>query len=712
VLQESSRRVERQIARLIVLRGRLFLRMLIVAVGVLALGGLLFRHDRIIALLLIEASVICALLLGLWNLRRRPHRGSAIASCLAAIEICAAATVAAGWVASDPQGPPFTIGALVLMTAAVLPWGPSLQSVATAFAAAALGANALLPAVLGQPALEMSRFWFANLAAGFTFGLGIFLSYGLDRQRRRTLESTRRRVASAATFRAVVQNAPDTVLIVDPSGEVLYSNRRWEPLTSIDPVGRRLFDFAAPVHHPLLRDHLETIFAGGGPASFEIATPHDAGSEPHLYRCRMAVLRRPGEPLAAIVVAADVTSERRAESERQESREIAAALTGVGRRLVSSIAGPDLVEELRAAAALVVQGRRCEIVSLDASFEESDAASAIPELLAGDAVELAGEELRALAAEVGLTLDGGTAEHALLVLMRLGDEVLGLLAVTRGGGRPFLGRDRRVLVGVAQLASLALRTAALVRELREANTVNSYFAATMSHEIRNLLASVVGYAQLVLEDSGQGEPLSCDGVGFLERIRDRGQEALGVIASALEVSRSDSTRSSVAGEEEIDPRRLFAEIAEEMNDLRHNGGARLAWTVDDGVGRLRADRVKLRMILKNLVANALKFTHEGEIHLTARSAAGRILLSVRDTGVGIPAHHLPNLFKPFSQAHGRVSRDAGGTGLGLFIVKRLVEMLGGAIDVESTPGVGTTFTITLPLDSSPRTSEVLPVDEG
>ena len=374
--------------------------------------------------------------------------------------------------------------------------------------------------------------------------------------------------------------------------------------------------------------------------------------------------------------------------------------------MVSSIAGPALVDELRAAAALVVPGRRCEIVSLDGSFERSPSAAAIPALLAGDAVELDGAELRALVEELGLSPDGAPDDHALLVLMRVGDEVLGLMAVTRGAGRPFLGRDRRVLVGVAQLASLALRTAALVRELREANTVNSYFAATMSHEIRNQLASVVGYAQLLLEDHGLGEPLSSEGVGFLERIRDRGQEALGVIASALEVSRSDGTRSSIADDEEIDPRRLFAEIAEDMNDLRQNGGPRVAWTVEDDVGKLCGDRVKLRMILKNLVVNSLKFTREGEIRLAARSVGGRVLLSVSDTGVGIPAQQLPHLFKPFSQAHGRVSRDVGGTGLGLFIVKRLVEMLRGTIDVESTPGVGTTFTIALPLSGSARAGEV------
>jgi signal transduction histidine kinase/PAS domain-containing protein len=704
--------VERLIARLTVLRARLLLRMLIVAVAVLAAGDVVLRTDAALSLLAIKAGVVGGLLVGLRTLRRRPHRPWAVGICLAVIAACSAGTVASGWVAADPQAPPLTIGATLLLTAATLPWGIALQGAATVLGAVALGANAALGAALEPGVLASSPIGYTTVAALFSFALGLFVSYGLDRQRRRALESAQRRAAAAATLRALVHNAPDVVLIVDPQGTVLFSNRRSAPAVSIDPVGRTLFDFTSPSDHAAIRRLVAEVAEGSGPASFETAGRPSGAEEAPLYRCRMAALRRPGEPPAVIVTAADVTAERRAESERQESREVAAALTGVGRRLVSSISGPDLVDELRAAAALVVPGRRCEIVSLEPAWEENPAINAFADLLSGDAVELAREELRAFAAAVALPLDDGADVNALVVPMRLGDEVLGLLVVTRSeSGQPFVGRDRRVLTGVAQLASLALRTSALVRELREANTVNSYFAATMSHEIRNMLASVVGYAQLVLEDSVQGDPLSSDGVGFLERIRDRGQEALGVIASALEVSRADDARRSVAGDEELDLRRLFAELADEMNDLRPNGGPLIAWTVADDLTGLRADRVKLRMVLKNLVSNSLKFTREGEIRLAARSEGDRALVSVSDTGVGIPAQQLPNLFKPFSQAHGRLSRDIGGTGLGLFIVRRLVEMLGGTIDVESAPGTGTKFTIALPLAAPARTSELRAADE-
>jgi signal transduction histidine kinase/PAS domain-containing protein len=694
VKRESSRRVERQIARLTVLRARLFLRVLVVAVAVLAIGDFVLRSEHEPALLAVKVSLEGGLLAALSALRRRPNRRWAAALALAAIAATTAATVLSGWIANDPTAPPLTIGGMVLLSAVLVPWGLALQLVATGIALVGLLANLTVAA---------GPLGYSSLAACFSSVLGSIVAYGLDRQRRRSLEATRRRAASAATLRALVQNAPDSVLIVDGSGRVSFSNRRWQPHAVVDPVGRLLFEFAEQSEHRRIRRALAAVIAGGEPVSFEIATRLAKDEEVRLYRCRMASLRRPGEPPAAIVVATDVTAERRAEAERQESREIAAALNGVGRRLLSSLAGPGLVEELRVAAAAAVACDRCQVVSVESGWERRHPSPAFTELLAGEAIELAGDEVAGFAAEAGFELEQ-ESQRLLAVLLRLGDEVLGLVVATRRSRDPgFTARDRQVFTGVAQLAALALRTAALVRELREANTVNSYFAATMSHEIRNMLASVVGYAQIVLEDTPAGDPLTADGVAFVERIRDRGQEALGVIASALEVSRGEDGRRSSAGREDVDPRRLFAELVQEMEDLRRGSCPDLVWTVEDGVGLLRSDRVKLRMVLKNLMTNALKFTREGEVRLTARREGERVLLSVTDTGVGIPSHQLPNLFKPFSQAHGRVSRDVGGTGLGLFIVQRLVEVLGGTIRVESS-NRGTTFTITLPGANGPATT--------
>ena len=133
-----------------------------------------------------------------------------------------------------------------------------------------------------------------------------------------------------------------------------------------------------------------------------------------------------------------------------------------------------------------------------------------------------------------------------------------------------------------------------------------------------------------------------------------------------------------------------------MELLRDGRALAIEWHLAAEVPALRTDAVKVRMVLKNLVSNAIKFTERGAVHVTADRVGDRVRLTVSDTGIGIPAEELPHLFEPFRQSHGPRSRRAGGVGLGLFIVHRLVGLLGGEIAVESAPGRGTTFAVELP----------------
>ncbi|MEO8603118.1 MAG: ATP-binding protein, partial [bacterium] len=108
----------------------------------------------------------------------------------------------------------------------------------------------------------------------------------------------------------------------------------------------------------------------------------------------------------------------------------------------------------------------------------------------------------------------------------------------------------------------------------------------------------------------------------------------------------------------------------------------------------------LAMVLKNLVGNAVKFTERGSVRVAVEPIEGALRFVIADSGIGIEPSELPHLFEPFHQAHGARSRRAGGAGLGLYIVGRLVELLGGQIAVQSAPGSGTTFAVTLPLETA------------
>ncbi len=181
-------------------------------------------------------------------------------------------------------------------------------------------------------------------------------------------------------------------------------------------------------------------------------------------------------------------------------------------------------------------------------------------------------------------------------------------------------------------------------------------------------------------------------------IGTRSRESLQLIQAALEVTRSEIHASPIEGRELV-LGDFLDQLRREIEVIQNGRGLPVHWQVPAQLPALRTDAVKLRMILKNLVTNALKFTEQGSITVKAERAGRRVRLSVSDTGIGIPAEELPHLFEPFRQAHAQLSRGAGGAGLGLFIVRRLVELLGGTITVASTPGKGTTFAVELPVAS-------------
>jgi CheY-like chemotaxis protein/CHASE3 domain sensor protein len=248
-------------------------------------------------------------------------------------------------------------------------------------------------------------------------------------------------------------------------------------------------------------------------------------------------------------------------------------------------------------------------------------------------------------------------------------------------------------------------------ELQRANEYKSEFLANMSHELRTPLNSTLILAKL-LADNKEGN-LSENQVRYAQTISSAGKDLLALINDVLDLSRIEAGKVDVTPES-VGLAQVLEPLAKMLEPAAAEKKLKFVTVIEPGTpATLETDPQRLGQILKNLLSNALKFTHRGEISLRV-SAAGRDALSfaVRDTGVGIAPHQQEVIFEAFRQADGSIHRKFGGTGLGLSISRDLARLLGGSIVVESTPGAGSTFTLTVPLKYSPPEAAVRPAPDS
>ena len=237
-----------------------------------------------------------------------------------------------------------------------------------------------------------------------------------------------------------------------------------------------------------------------------------------------------------------------------------------------------------------------------------------------------------------------------------------------------------------------------IDEAESANTAKSQFLANMSHELRTPMNAIIGYTEMLIEDAEDSATQEAT-IPDLEKILSASQHLLSLINDVLDLSKIEAGKMELYCET-FELRELIDDTAATVETLVAKNGNGLVLEIDDGLGEMHADLTKVRQSLLNLLSNASKFTRKGTITISARretrDALDWIVLSVSDTGVGVPADKLERVFEEFSQADASTTREYGGTGLGLPITKRFCGMMGGWIDAESEAGVGTTFTIHLP----------------
>ena len=254
------------------------------------------------------------------------------------------------------------------------------------------------------------------------------------------------------------------------------------------------------------------------------------------------------------------------------------------------------------------------------------------------------------------------------------------------------------------------RTAELEAARHEAerlSRIKSEFLANMSHEIRTPLNGVLGLAQIGARDhDGHAREV-------FEQINTSGRLLLGVINDILDFSKIEAGKLRI----DLQPLRLQELLERAVATVRERAdekGLKLRIDFDASLpATCVSDALRLEQVLLNLLSNAVKFTQKGEVCLSACAQEGHLMLAVTDTGIGMSPSQVDRLFRPFEQADGSTTRRFGGTGLGLTISRRLVEMLGGDIRTQSEPGVGTRVEVWLPLvTDSPPVSGAVPLDEA
>ena len=551
---------------------------------------------------------------------------------------------------------------------------------------------------------------------------------------------------SARFNRLLLESTAEGVYGIDPAGDCVFINSAGAKMLGYEPdelLGKHMHTVAHH-SHPDGTPYPETdcpIYKAsrakrrGVRVDTEVFYRKDGTAFPVEYAS--SPMREDGEAVGAVVSFSNVTARKRADEAKAERAALDAMRADVGEALAQPLPTRDvlrqctgaLVGHLDAAFARVWTLNDAEgVLELEASsglythldgphgrvpvgeFKIGRIASGRRPHLTNDVVndpdvgdrEWARRE--GMVAFAGYPLVVGGRLYGVVALFArhpLADAVLAELRPLADVIAQYVQRKRAE-------EELKLATAAA----EAANQAKSTFLANMSHELRTPLNAVILYSELLqeeAEDQGLNHFLP-----DLEKIRSAGRHLLGLINNILDLSKIEAGKMDLYLET-FDLAEVVADVATTVRPLfekRHNA---LAPAVAPDAGAMHADQTKVRQILFNLLSNASKFTENGTVTLAvgrrAEGGRGGVEFRVEDSGIGMTAEQIALLFQPFTQADASTTRKFGGTGLGLTIVKRFCELMGGRITVESVPGRGTTFTTWLPLEVAPPKADP-PADPG
>jgi len=527
---------------------------------------------------------------------------------------------------------------------------------------------------------------------------------------------------SEARYQQLFENANDMLYTFDPDGRFTSVNSAVEQVTGYsrqELLGMNILQLTAPETRDFARSMIQRKLAGMH-TTYEVPLVTKDGRRIPVEVSSRALMHE-GRPVEIQGIARDLTERRRSDRLAAERNQlanevrVASALARAGRELMSCRSASALLERLCRITTEVLQCDCSHIVCWQAEEdayapvcgyghtpeeEEMMRVVRIPRSLWAPFLEhLAKEDVSQVllyqprdAPLMTFPMRFG-ATVALFMLLRRGDEILGIHAACyRGREEPFSAEQHEIARGVAHLASLALEKARLLGELERANRLKSDFMATMSHELRTPLHVILGYNQMLLDQElGQ---LNSEQAETSRRIKKSASDLLDLVNATLAVGRLETGGDPVSVTE-IDLAVFLARLEAETRELRRKAGVEVLWRVASELPPIRTDVLKLKVVMKNLISNALKFAPQGVVCVEVHAGGDAAELVVSDTGIGIPEEQRQAIFEPFYQVAEASPRAAGGVGLGLYIVRRLLDLIGGSITVDSEPGRGSTFRVRL-----------------
>jgi PAS domain S-box-containing protein len=531
---------------------------------------------------------------------------------------------------------------------------------------------------------------------------------------------------SKSKLAAIIEFLPDATFVIDQDGKVIAWNRAMEEMTGVnkvDMIGQGDHAYAIPFYGEKRRQLLDLLDGNdnevasryqyvtrkGNTLYSEIFAPALFGGRgAHVWATGAPIFDAKGKRLGAIESIRDITEIKRAKGELQKSKDYL-------EKIINSIGDPLFVKNRQHQFVLVndsmcaLSGRSREelLGKLDYDFFPSEQVAVFLEK--DERVFETGKEN---ANEETIT-DCHGVDRTIITKKTLYTDNSGNKLIV-GIIRDITERkwaEEKLQRANQQLTLSIARANELATLAREASAAKSEFLANMSHEIRTPLNGVIGMTELLLDTD-----LSSEQREYVQTINSSGESLMGLINDILDFSKIEARKLEMVIQD-FNLSDVLKYTTDLLSRSAQEKGLEVTCLVQPTVPMiLRGDASRLRQILANLGGNAVKFTNRGEVQIQVsveKEAEKSILLrfSVSDSGIGIPADRLPDLFTPFTQADGSTTRKYGGTGLGLAISRQLAQMMDGNIGAESVEGVGSTFWFTARLEKTANSAQTAAVPD-